>query len=281
MTRTAPDIALLRFLRSHRDDVAVLNAGDTDGAGAAERAVGAEIAGALLQAARSLVPQGSDVPYARIAESPEFAAYRQLARCLRLFDPALLQGRRERTAFWINVFNALVIDAVLSLGIRESVREAPGFFRRAAYQIGSYRFALDEIEHGLLRANRPLFPRLSPPLPPGDPRIALGPGVLDPRVHFALNCGTRSCPPVAFDEAAHLDAQLDAAAASFVNAEGVRIEDGAVVLSPLFAYYAEDFGGADGARDWVLRYLVDPSLREGLAAGPVRSGEYDWSLNRD
>jgi hypothetical protein len=273
MTQSGPDIALLRFLRARVDEHAVLNAGDEP------VTVPADVAGELMRSARRLLPAGSGVPYAEIAASPAFAAYRRLTYALRGFDPATLQGRRERTAFWINVFNALVIDAVISLGVRETVRESPGFFHRAAYQIGPYRLALDEIEHGLLRANRPQFPRLPPPFRAGDPRAALGPGLLDPRVHFALNCGTRSCPPVSFYEAAHLDAQLDAASSSFINAEGARLEGGTLILSPLFEFYAEDFGGPEGARTWALRYVTDPAVRARLEAGEVRVGEYDWALN--
>ncbi len=277
MSRPSTNLSLLRFLRARVDETAVLNLGEhLPGAGR-------EIAGRLMRAARALLARGDreGMPYARIAASPEFAAYRALTRELRGFDPATLQGRPERTAFWINLYNALVLDAVISFGVTTSIRETPGFFHRAAYQVGGHRFALDEIEHGLLRRNRPAFPRLPPPFATDNPRVALGPGALDPRVHFALNCGTRSCPPVAFYEAEYLDAQLDAAASSFINAEGVRVEkDGSVTLSPLFASYAEDFGGAEGARAWVLRYLSDRTLRSRVAAGPLRTGAYDWSLNR-
>ncbi|MGH2587343.1 MAG: DUF547 domain-containing protein [Dehalococcoidia bacterium] len=275
MTRPPTDRSLLRFLRSRGDDTAVLNGGEPR---SGQRAT---IAEALVRAARDLPIGGqSGVPYEQIAASPRFAAYRALTRDLRCFDPGALGGRRERTAFWINVYNALVIDAVISFGVRESIREAPGFFHRAAYRVGPYRLALDEIEHGLLRGNRPLFARLPTPFPDGDPRAALGPGMLDPRVHFALNCGTRSCPPVAFYEATRLDEQLDAAAASFINGGGVRLDDDAVVLSPLFSFYEEDFGGAEGAQGWALRYLEDAELRARLVAQPLRTGEYDWSLNR-
>jgi hypothetical protein len=275
MTRPPTDFSLLRFLRSTGDDTAVLNDGV---AGPMQRA---RIAEALVRAAREL-PIGGEgsVSYEQIVSSPRFAAYRALTRELRCFDPGVLDGRRERTAFWINVYNALVIDAVISFGVRDSIREAPGFFHRAAYRVGPYRLALNEIEHGLLRGNRPLFARLPSPFPDGDPRAALGPGMLDPRVHFALNCGTRSCPPLAFYEAARLDEQLDAAAASFINGGGVRLEDDAVVLSPLFSFYEEDFGGAEGARGWALRYLEDAELRARLMAHPFLTGEYDWSLNR-
>ena len=123
------------------------------------------------------------------------------------------------------------------------------------------------------------MPRLPLPFAAGDPRAALGPGVLDPRIHFALNCGTRSCPPVAFYEASRLDEQLEAATTSFITAEGARLEHGEVVVSPLFEFYAPDFGGPEAIAAWLRRYLADPVLRERLAAGALRAGTYDWSLN--
>lgn len=276
MNPAATDIRLLRFLHARVDERAVLNPG-----GSAPRPRPA-IAADLMRAAKYLLSgrDRADLPYGAIAASPEFAAFRALTGELHGFDPATLQGRRERTAFWINIFNALVIDAVISFDISDTIRESPGFFRRAAYQVGPYRFALDEIEHGLLRDNRPQHPRLPPPFAPGDPRGSLGPGLLDPRIHFALNCGTRSCPPVSFYEAALLDQQLDAAAASFINGEGVRMEGGALVLSPIFDFYVEDFGGREGVHGWLFRYLVDASARARLAESDARTGEYDWSLNR-
>ncbi|MBI2761755.1 MAG: DUF547 domain-containing protein [Chloroflexi bacterium] len=229
---------------------------------------------------RALTLSGSQVSYREIEGSPEFAAYRALARRLRNVDPAELHGDAERTAFWINVYNALVIDAVISFGVRESIREAPGFFHRAAYQVGPYRLDLDEIEHGLLRGNRPRFSRLPAPFATGDPRLDLGPRTIDPRAHFALNCDTRSCPPVAFYDADRLDEQLEAAASSFINSDGVRLQNGGVVLSPLFEFYLDDFGGRAGVIDWVLRYLDDDDLRARLSGGTLQTGTYDWTLNR-
>src|SRR5215211_5766504 len=156
MTRGHVDVALLRFLRTRGDETVVLNAaGDP---AAAEP----DLAGALLVAARALVGDGAQdtVSYSRIAQSPAFARYRHLAAGLRGLDPATFEERRPRTAFWINLYNALVIDAVITFGVCRSIRESPGFFQRAAYQVGPYRLGLDEIEHGVLRGNKPLFARL-------------------------------------------------------------------------------------------------------------------------
>lgn len=210
---------------------------------------------------------------------PALSLVRALARRLHSVDPAALRGGDARTAFWVNLFNALVLDTIAGFGVRRSVRESPGFFRRAAYRVGSERYSLEVIEHGLLRGNRPPLPGLPPPFRPGDPRVAFGPDRPDPRVHFALNCGARSCPPIAAYDAARLPEQLETAAAAFINAEGVREEDGGLTLSPLFQFYAEDFGGEAGARAWLGHYLVDPALRARVAREPLRMGDYDWSLD--
>ncbi|MFN8559156.1 MAG: DUF547 domain-containing protein [Dehalococcoidia bacterium] len=45
------------------------------------------------------------------------------------------------------------------------MREAARFFHRAAYRVGPYRFSLNEIEHGLLRNNRPALPGAAAALP--------------------------------------------------------------------------------------------------------------------
>jgi hypothetical protein len=269
------DIGLLRFLHARVDETAVLNddAGPTDPR--------PDLAAALLPAARALVAGGGTVAYAALAGSEPLRRYRALTGALATFDPATLAGDAARTAFWLNVYNALVIDGVISYGVRGSIRETPGFFRRAAYRVGGRRYSLDDIEHGVLRGNRPPYPRTPPPFAAGDPRAHVGPGSVDPRIHFALNCGTRSCPPVAFYDPATLDAQLHAAAATFVNDAGVRLCEDAVVLSPIFDRYAADFGGpGGGVRDWLLRYLdAGPARTRLLEGASPRVAAYDWSLN--
>lgn len=280
MTVPAPDFGLLRFLRARVDETETLNecrvlspeSGVNEGPALAEE---------LVRAARALVAgDGATVAHAEVAGSQEFARYQERAARLCDFNPLHLGRRAERTAFWINLANALVIDAVISHGVRESVRERPGFFRRAAYRVGPYRFSLEEIEHGLLRANRPALPGLAAPFTDGDPRAALGPGELDPRIHFALNCGTRSCPPVAFYEAERLDEQLEDAAHSFINAEGVCVIGGNAVISALFEFYRDDFGGTEGILGWLRRYCTDAEALRLLDEGRFRFGVYDWSLNR-
>lgn len=65
-----------------------------------------------------------------------------------------------------------------------------------AYNLGGHVFSLDEMEHGILRANAP-HPSGKRLLPDeADPRLKLAMKELDFRIHFALNCGAKSCPPI-------------------------------------------------------------------------------------
>ncbi|MEX0801628.1 MAG: DUF547 domain-containing protein [Dehalococcoidia bacterium] len=257
---------------------------------------GPNIAGELFAAVREMKADAYDpscacFDYAVLPTRESYSRYRDCSARLRAFDPTSLRTRGERLAFWINLYNALVIDAVVAFGIRASVREDGGFFRRAAYIIGGRRYSADDIEHGILRGNRPHFhPAIwLPQFAPDDPRLALSVRPPDPRVHCALVCASQSCPPIAAYEAARVDDQLDLACAAFVNG-GVRLEGGRsapsgrrVCLSPIFRWYRRDFGGREGVREFLLRYLDAGEAREALEngspSGSVGFYPYDWSLN--
>ena len=230
------------------------------------------------------------VDYARLCASPTYAEYCQCARRLQSFDPSALGSRQERLAFWINLYNALIVDAVIQFKVKRSVNEAPGFFWRAAYNIGGRRYCSFDIEYGLLRANasHPAIP--GPHFGSRDPRRRYSLEQLDPRLHFALVCAARSCPPIAVYDAAHIDEQLDMAARTFINQGGVEIDRaaGEVRLSQIFQWYAPDFGGRPFALgdkhpllEFISAYLADEADREYMRRDKptVRFRPYDWSLN--
>jgi len=195
-------------------------------------------------------PSGGRLDYAQLRQSPVYEEYRtDCTSSLREIDLTALATRAERLAFWINLYNALVIDAVIAFGVRNSVTEGRAgllaFFRRAAYAVGGYRFSCDDIEHGVLRGNRghPYLP--GPQFGPSDPRRALVISPPDVRGHFALNCGSRSCPPIGVYDAEQVDAQLDLATRHFIGTDIVvdRARN-TVRLSQLFRWFASDFGVA-------------------------------------
>jgi hypothetical protein len=257
-----------------------------EGGGAAPDIAGELFAAVQAMKARAYDPSCDCFDYGALPDHESYSRYRDSSARLRTFDPATLARREERLAFWINLYNALVIDAVVAFGIKESVREDNGFFRRAAYVVGGRRYSADDIEHGILRGNRRHFhPAVwMPQFGPDDPRLGFALRPLDARVHCALVCASRSCPAIAAYEPERIDEQLDLACATFVNGGGARLEAGRVCLSPIFRWYGRDFGGPEGVREFVLRYLDAGAARDALESG--RAGRdlgfyaYDWSLNR-
>ena len=83
---------------------------------------------------------------------------------------------------------------------------------------------------------------------------------LDWRIHFALNCGAQSCPPIAFYKVDQLDAQLDLATSSFLQSETSIDHDRKTIhLSKLFRWFAADFGGKSGIRK-ILADRLDTTI---------------------
>ena len=233
--------------------------------------------------------QGVHVNYIAIRDHPAYFEFRKkLSPSLRGFDPASLESEAERIAFWINLYHVLVLDAIISFGVKRSVAEGwlglLSFFRRAAYIVGGYRLSLNDIEHGILRGNagHPLTP--GPHFASPDTRRAWVVHNPDPRIHFALNCASHSCPPIRIYSAENLDAQLDLATRSFLDAN-VKINPTRKILavSSIFRWYARDFGGREGVISFLLNHLPSDEHRAWLSVyrGSVRINyvPYDWSLN--
>jgi hypothetical protein len=283
----------LTFLRYGIPPDFVLNSGPEPGGTMALEPVAADMRRIVnVLKAEAYDMERGRVDYARLCASPTYAEYCLCARRLQSFDPAVLGNREERLAFWINLYNALIVDPVIQFGVRRSVNEAPGFFWRAAYTIGGQRYCAFDIEYGILRANA------SHPAIPGphfgwrDPRRRYSPERLDPRVHFALVCAARSCPPITVYDAAHIDEQLDTAAHTFINIGGVEINRaaGKVWLSRIFQWYASDFGSRPFALgdkrsllEFIAPYLASEADREYVLRHKpaIQFQPYDWSLNAE
>ncbi len=177
----------------------------------------------------------------------------------------------------------MILDAVIQYQIRSSLSRQIGFFRRAAYRVGGMRFSADDIEHGVLRGNRrhPALP--FPQFAPNDPRLLVTIAPLDPRVHFALVCGARSCPPIAFYDGGQLDQQLNLATSAFINGGGSHFDpkSNTLWLSKIFQWYQADFGGRRGALQTVRQYLKDSTTKASIESRSLRIRylPYDWTLN--
>lgn len=191
-----------------------------------------------------------------------------------------LKTGEERLAFWINAYNALVAQGISTLGIRRSVWEVADFFE-ISYRVGDLIFSADEIEHGVLRGNRPHPLTGMTPFEAVDPRLRYAIIPLDPRIHFAISCGARSCPTVRIYHSERLNEQLDAAARAFVN-EHVLLEGGRLTVSELFRWFRADFDDFPGGLVGVLtRYLEEGPVRRAVITYGVAGiawRPHDWRL---
>jgi hypothetical protein len=214
---------------------------------------------------------------AALARSEETAG---LEEELRRLDPCAIADNAARIALWLNLYNALLLRELNREPRTGSVLRHRGLFASAAYRVGEHEYSLDVIEHGLLRLNgRPPY-RLRRLLRRSDPRRAAAPSHLDPRIHFALNCGAVSCPPIHAYGAADLDIELEAAATSYIRAETVLDrERGGLQLPYLMRLYSADFGDRDRAREFAAARLAPEDGAWVRQRRPTVSyGRFDWSL---
>lgn len=226
------------------------------------------------------------VDYASLKTSPHLKRWSEgLAR----FEPDELESADEADAiaFWINAYNGLTLQIVAErypisptllgslLYPRNSIRQISGVWDEILSPVAGRRLTLDQIEHSILRVEFD-----------------------EPRIHLALVCAARGCPPLRNEPycGEDLDRQLDDQVTRFVaDPAKFRISrtENVVYLSRIFEWYGEDFplsyatqefGDHDETTRAVLNFLsgylpgADRNyLREGRFR--VRYLDYDWSLN--
>lgn len=225
------------------------------------------------------------VDYRAMKNSSEYHQYKKLAAGLKHFDLASLITKEEKLAFWINLYNTLVVHAIMELNLSASVREVSNFFTQVLYQIGGHTFSLDEIEHGILRSSaRPPY-RIFSVFKKTDPRREFALDRLDARIHFTLVCGSRSCAPIRFYTSDNIDEQLETATQNFINSSEVVVipEQNKILLSEIFNWYSGDFGQRRDVLEFVLSYLksydLSQYLNDHIDTIEVEYLFYDWNLN--
>jgi hypothetical protein len=244
----------------------------------------------MLQAIKTIkskyYTEEGTVNYDLIRTSDEYRNYREISALLRGFDLSVLREDKDKLAFWINLYNTIVVDAIIEGKVKESVKEVGGFFVRMKYRIGSYLFSADDIEHGILRANRFKPGRPWKQFGPFDPKRIYSLKNHDQRIHFALVCGSRSCAPIKFYSPEGIEDELELATKNFINSSEVIImpEENRMLISQIFKWYKRDFGGRTGILDLIKRHILDDDKKEHLE----KSGSnieidylyYDWNLNQ-
>jgi Protein of unknown function, DUF547 len=206
------------------------------------------------------------VAYSRVTPADRAALDDYIAGLARL--PISSYDRPEQLAYWINLYNALVMRVVLDHYPISSIRDvAPASAKSSA---GPWDQKLVEIE--------------GQPVSLGDiQNRVLRPIWRDPRVLYALSCGAVGCPNLQPEpyQAEHLEHQLSKAAMAYVNdPRSIRIEDDRLGVSSLYRWYAADFGGSDTAIINHLMAYAEPKLAMQLERFEKISDDgFDWRLN--
>jgi len=186
---------------------------------------------------------------------------------------SLDRERRAALAFWINLYNAFVqFDLERDPSLYERKRR---FFGDDRHIVAGTTLSLDDIEHGILRSSKWKYGLGYVPRPfPSAFERTYRLDEVDPRIHFALNCGAESCPPILAYTCDSIDGELDASTRSFLDQSSAYDRDvGELWVSRLFLYYRGDFGGRQGVYEFLERYGV----LEERDRPRVRYSEYDWT----
>jgi hypothetical protein len=179
-----------------------------------------------------------------------------------------LNNDNARKTFWVNLYNAW-FQILAQRGLTK-----PKIFTTRAVEFAGRKFSLDEIEHGILRKYRwKLSLGYLPQVWPGKTIKKLAVTQIDFRIHFALNCGAKSCPPIRSYEYANIDQQLELATSSFLSTETEIDENQKLVrVTKLMQWFRADFGGKSGIKTILSRYL-----EKDVNDFAIRYQTYDWS----
>ncbi|GJQ60578.1 MAG: DUF547 domain-containing protein [Candidatus Scalindua sp. AMX11] len=204
------------------------------------------------------------VDYKGLKKDDQFEKYIEY---LSHTDPDDLPSDKHRLAFWINAYNAFVLQGVLEEYPIKSVLDIGlmphSFFKQMKFETNTGGINLRVLENEKLRE-----------------------AFREPRIHFAINCASMSCPKLLKDVyvAEKLDQQLEAQTKAFINNKTMNFldrEKGVLYLSQIFKWYEGDFiQNGEKIESYVLRYLNREDgefIKSNEVA--IKYIDYDWGLN--
>jgi len=187
-----------------------------------------------------------------------------------------LNSDEKKYTFWINTYNAFIQYHLTKNP--EYYDDRGSFFKNPLINIGGTEMSFAEIEHGILRRSQLeyfLGHVTNPFASKREKKLRVD--KRDYRIHFSLNCGAKSCPPVAIYDDGNLNQQLDFMSKKFLHKFSSYDEkENLVKTTSLFSWFRGDFGGSDGIRKILKKYEVinDTDVR-------VQTQKYDWTLALD
>lgn len=198
------------------------------------------------------------VDYPAIHDDDNYQAY-----ISTLANKVLFKNSIEELSYWINAYNALAIKGILDGRSPESFFGKVGYFYNATYKVNGITTNLYDLEHDII--------------------IPLG----EPRIHFALNCASASCPRLndTVYQPDKLEQQLEQAATNFINDKTrnrFNLQTKTAYISKIFDWFEDDFAKHSGTvQNYLALYVTDKQVSNALANTEFKIEflEYDWSLN--
>lgn len=198
------------------------------------------------------VDRAGNVDYGAFRSSrAELSAYLEV---LAQNEPKSDWSKNEKLAYYINLYNAATVKLILDNYPTKSIKDIKKPWGKDIVKVGGNLVSLGYIEHKVLRKMN------------------------EPRIHFAINCASYSCPKLvnkAFTAAA-MEQQLEAATNDFVN-DTTRNQFSAeeAKLSEIFKWYKGDFTSNGSLKEYINKYLARPMT----ANTKIKYLKYNWNLN--
>lgn len=189
-----------------------------------------------------------------------------------------LDNDAQKMAFWLNIYNAFIqIKAKNDIELLKKDKNA--FFKQKNISICGQQFSFDDIEHGILRRSKnKLSLGYLQKWFVGKTEKSLRVEKTDYRIHFALNCGAKSCPPIAFYESQFIDEQLRLATYNYIQSECVYKND-TLYVPKLFWWFMADFGGRAGMLNILKENEIERKFGlQDLQKVNIAYKEYDWDI---
>jgi hypothetical protein len=179
-----------------------------------------------------------------------------------------------RYTFWINIYNGYILHI-----LRQNPKiydDRRSFFDKKQINIAGQMFSFADIEHGILRrSEHPLKLGYGKKWCVSKIEKKLRVNKQDYRIHFALNCGAKSCPPVRAYRYETLDEDLDQSARQYLTSTTSCTQNKCEVTT-LFSWFRGDFGGKKKVDDILMKYNIIPKTKSKY---DISFAGYDWTLD--
>lgn len=188
-----------------------------------------------------------------------------------------LKTDSEKLAFWVNIYNGYI--QVILKENPKMYDDRGSFFKKKQIPVAGDTISFEKIEHGIIRKSQwPLGLGLIRKWFPNKLERKLRVNKRDYRIHFALNCGAISCPPVAIYNSEKLNEQFNKGTEKYLNSTSNYNKDTKVVIvTPLFSWFRGDFGCKKGVKN-ILKELEVIPITKNIK---IVYKNYDWTLELD